>query len=119
MGEGKGKLPCDPPAPRRLGPRVCRDVLTEILTNTAVAVILTPVAVKIGLAAGMEDPRALVMAVVFGASCCFANPLGYHTNLLVVGPGGYRFRDFLKVGLPLDLILCAVGVTIIPLFWPV
>jgi di/tricarboxylate transporter len=94
-------------------------LLTEILTNNAVAIILTPVAVKIGAATGIEDPRALVMSVVFGASCCFANPLGYHTNLLVLGPGGYRFRDFLKLGLPLDLLLCGVGVIIIPWFWPI
>jgi di/tricarboxylate transporter len=98
---------------------MCTIVLTEILTNTAVAIILTPVAVAIGNAAQIEDPRALVMAVVFGASCCFANPLGYHTNLLVLGPGGYRFRDFLRVGLPLDLLLCAVGIIIIPWFWPI
>ncbi len=94
-------------------------LLTEILTNTAVAVILTPVALHIGGVVGIHDPRALVMAVVFGASCSFANPLGYHTNLLVFGPGGYRFRDFLKVGLPLDLLMCAVGVMVIPLFWPI
>ena len=94
-------------------------LLTEILTNNAVAIILTPVAAKIGAEVGIADPRALVMAVLFGASCCFANPLGYHTNLLVFGPGGYRFRDFLKVGLPLDLLLCGVGVLIIPWFWPI
>ena len=98
---------------------MCTIVLTEILTNNAVAVILTPVALAVGKAAGYEDFRALVMAVVFGASCCFANPLGYHTNLLVFGPGGYRFRDFLKVGLPLDLLLCGAGIIIIPWFWPI
>ena len=84
-----------------------------------VSVSLTPVALAIGQAADIEDPRALVMAVVFGASCCFANPLGYHTNLLVLGPGGYRFRDFLKVGLPLDLLLCGLGMVVIPWFWPI
>ncbi len=98
---------------------MCTIVLTEALTNNAVAIILTPVALAIGKAADVQDPRALVMAVVFGASCCFANPLGYHTNLLVLGPGGYRFRDFLKVGLPLDLLLCGVGVIVIPWFFPI
>ena len=52
----------------------------------------------------------MVLAVVFGASCCFANPLGYQTNLLVFGPGGYRFKDFLRVGLPMDLLLATVGI---------
>lgn len=93
-------------------------VLTELLSNNAVAIILTPVAIAAGQAAGV-DPRPLVLAVAFGASCCFANPLGYKTNLLVFGPGGYRFRDFLKVGLPLDLLLAGVGMWLIPLFWPI
>ena len=60
----------------------------------------------------------LVMAVTLGASTCFANPIGYQTNLLVLGPGGYRFRNFVKVGLPLDLLLIAVGFLAIPWFWP-
>ncbi|MEE2886033.1 MAG: SLC13 family permease [Planctomycetota bacterium] len=84
-------------------------LLTEILSNNAVAIILTPVALAIAQAAGIDE-RPMVMAVVFGASCCFANPLGYQTNLLVFGPGAYRFRDFLKVGLPLDLLLAAVAI---------
>ena len=93
-------------------------VLTEILSNNAVAIILTPVALAISHATGFNE-RPLIMAVLFGASCCFANPLGYQTNLLVFGPGGYRFKDFLKVGLVLDLLLGAAGIIIIPLFWPV
>ena len=84
-------------------------LLTEVLSNNAVAIILTPVALAIAKAAGIDE-RPMVMAVVFGASCCFANPLGYQTNLLVFGPGGYRFKDFLKVGLPLDLLLATVGI---------
>jgi di/tricarboxylate transporter len=92
-------------------------VLTEILTNNAVAIILTPVALAIARAANIDE-RPLIMAVVFGASCCFANPLGYQTNLLVFGPGGYRFKDFLKVGLPMDLLLGAVAFFVIPRFWP-
>ena len=79
-------------------------LLTEILTNNAVAIILTPVAIEIARA-GNFDARPLIMAVVFGASCCFANPLGYQTNLLVFGPGGYRFKDFVRVGLPLTILM--------------
>ena len=70
------------------------------------------------VADGDLNPRALIMAVVFGASCCFANPLGYQTNLMVFGPGGYRFRDFVKVGLPLDIVLGITAIIIIPWFWP-
>jgi di/tricarboxylate transporter len=92
-------------------------ILTEILTNNAVAIILTPVALAIGHAANIDE-RPLIMAVVFGASCCFANPLGYQTNLLVFGPGGYRFKDFVKVGLPMDLLLGTVAFFVIPRFWP-
>jgi di/tricarboxylate transporter len=92
-------------------------ILTEIVTNNAVAIILTPVALAIGHAANIDE-RPLIMAVVFGASCCFANPLGYQTNLLVFGPGGYRFKDFVKVGLPMDLLMGTVAFFVIPQFWP-
>ncbi|MCA8957255.1 MAG: SLC13 family permease [Planctomycetes bacterium] len=92
-------------------------VMTEILSNNAVAIILTPIAVATAQRAGIGE-TPLIMAVVFGASCCFANPLGYQTNLLVFGPGGYRFKDYLKVGLPMDVLLAAVGIVTIPKFWP-
>jgi di/tricarboxylate transporter len=75
------------------------------------------VAVATAGAAGVDE-RLLVMAVAFAASNCFANPIGYHTNLMVFGPGGYRFRDFLRIGLGLDVLLGLVGVTILPWFWP-
>ncbi len=91
-------------------------ILTETLSNNAVAIILTPVAIAVAEASGMNY-RPLVLAVAFGASCCFANPFAYQTNLLVFGPGGYRFRDYLRVGLPLDLLLGAVGITTLSLFW--
>ena len=92
-------------------------VLTEILSNTAVAVIMTPVAVTMAQTAGYE-PFPFVLAVALGASTCFANPMAYQTNLLVMGPGGYRFRDYLKIGIPLDLIAGAVGIITLPLIWP-
>ena len=59
-----------------------------------------------------------MLAVAFAASTSFANPLGYQTNLMVLGPGGYRFRDFLKVGLGLDILMGAVAVIALPWFWP-
>jgi di/tricarboxylate transporter len=58
------------------------------------------------------------MAVLFGASACFATPMGYQTNALVMGPGGYRFRDYLAAGLPLNLVLAAVSALVIPVLWP-
>lgn len=92
-------------------------VLTELVSNNAVAVIMTPVAIATAASAGIDE-RLLVLAVAFGASTSFANPLGYKTNLLVYGPGGYRFRDYLRVGLLMDVLLAATGLLILPWFWP-
>ncbi|SIO09429.1 SLC13 family permease [Vannielia litorea] len=78
-------------------------VLTELVTNNAVAVLLTPIA--IGLAASLGvDARAMVIIVMFGASASFATPIGYQTNTLVYGAGNYRFADFLKVGVPMNIV---------------
>jgi di/tricarboxylate transporter len=82
-------------------------VLTETVTNNAVAVIVTPVVIGLGQQLGV-DPRALVVAVMFGASASFATPIGYQTNTLVYGAGNYRFADFLKIGIPMNVI---VGLT--------
>jgi di/tricarboxylate transporter len=92
-------------------------VLTAVLTNNAVAVIATPVVITLAGQLGL-DPRPFVVAVMIGASASFATPIGYQTNTLVYGPGGYRFRDFLVVGVPLTLIAGLVTVLVIPLFWP-
>ncbi len=91
--------------------------LTETVTNNAVAVILTPVAISLGVTLGV-DPRPLVVAVMMGASASFATPIGYQTNTLVYGPGGYRFADFIKIGLPLNLLMAVVASLLIPLIWP-
>ena len=91
--------------------------LTELVTNNAVAVILTPIVIGLGLALGI-DPRGLVVAVMMGASASFATPIGYQTNTLVYGPGGYRFTDFLRVGIPMNVVLAAVAAFFIPIFWP-
>jgi di/tricarboxylate transporter len=76
-----------------------------------------PVAVAAANQAGL-DPRGFVIAVALGAACAFASPVTYQTHLLVYGPGGYRFTDFVRVGLPLNLICAAVGITLIPMIWP-
>jgi di/tricarboxylate transporter len=78
---------------------------------------MVPIALSAAEQAGVAK-MPLVMAVALGASTCFANPIGYQTNLLVLGPGGYRFRHFVKVGLPVDLLLITTAVLMIPWIWP-
>ncbi|TYB84867.1 SLC13 family permease [Oceaniovalibus sp. ACAM 378] len=91
--------------------------LTELVSNNAVAVIFTPIAIELGHALGL-DPRGLVVAVMFAASAAFSTPIGYQTNMLVYGPGGYKFTDYLKVGIPLNIILGLSACLFIPLIWP-
>ena len=92
-------------------------VLTTFLSNSAVAVLLFPVAMSLATATGLNHESFLV-AICFGASASFASPLGYQTNLIVMGPGGYNFRDYLKIGLPLNLLMWAAATYFIPIFWP-
>ena len=96
---------------------VLASVLTELVTNNAVAVVLTPIVVGLAAQLGI-DPRPLVVAVMFGASASFASPIGYQTNTLVYGAGAYRFSDFLKIGVPMNIILGLVSVFVIPVFFP-
>jgi di/tricarboxylate transporter len=92
-------------------------LLTEMVTNNAVAILLTPIAISIAVSMDV-DPRPFLVAIMFGASASFITPIGYQTNTYVYGAGGYRFGDFLKIGIPLNLILWAVAVLLIPKFWP-
>ncbi len=92
-------------------------VMTELVSNNAVAVVVTPIAIGLGGALGI-DPRPLVIAVMVAASASFATPIGYQTNMMVYGPGGYRFTDFLKVGIPLNLSMGLLASALIPRFWP-
>jgi di/tricarboxylate transporter len=92
-------------------------ILTEILSNNAVAVIVTPLAIALAHSLGL-DPRPLVVAVMFAASLAFATPIGYQTNTMVFGPGGYKFFDFTRIGLPLNIVTGITCCLLIPVFWP-
>jgi di/tricarboxylate transporter len=95
---------------------VLASALTEVVSNNAVAVILTPIVIELALSLGV-DPRPLVMTVMIGASASFATPIGYQTNTLVYGPGGYRFTDFLRFGVPLNVICALVVTAVMPLLY--
>ncbi len=90
--------------------------LTEVLSNNATAVMMVPIVLK--LAHGLHvDPRAYILCVTVASSTAFALPMGYQTHMMVYGPGGYKFRDFLKVGIPLNIICWVLTCLIIPLVW--
>ncbi|MCF6443934.1 SLC13 family permease [Nereida sp. MMG025] len=91
-------------------------VLTELVSNNAVAVVVTPIAIGVAAQLGI-DPRPLVVAVMVAASASFATPIGYQTNMLVYGPGGYSFTDFMRVGIPLNLSVGILASAVIPLIW--
>lgn len=92
-------------------------LLTEVITNNAAAVLLFPFCLEL---AGVYDvdPRPFLIALTLAASASFMTPIGYQTNMMVYGPGGYRFTDFLRIGGPLNLLLAMVAVLLIPIFWP-
>lgn len=92
-------------------------ILTEIASNAATAIIMTPITLTLAASFGF-DPKPFIFAVCYAASASFITPVGYQTNLMVYGPGGYRYSDYIKVGLPLGIILWIVSVMVIPMIWP-
>ncbi|MDR9419427.1 SLC13 family permease [Gracilimonas sp.] len=91
-------------------------LLTEMITNNAAAVLVFPIALSLSQSLGLNFiPFAMIMIVA--ASSSFSTPIGYQTNLMVYGPGGYRFTDFIKIGLPLNLIVATIAVSLVPYFW--
>lgn len=92
-------------------------ILTEIVTNNAVAIIMTPIVINIAAALDV-NARPFIIAVMFAASASFCTPIGYQTNTYVFGAGGYKFSDFPRIGVPLNLLLFATAIFVIPIFWP-
>ena len=91
--------------------------LSDVLNNTATAIIAAPITVKLAAATGV-NPDPYLMAVAIGASCAFLTPIGHKNNMLILGPGGYRFGDYWRMGLPLEILIVMVSVPMIMLVWP-
>ena len=92
-------------------------VVWAIVNNAATALVMAPVAVQIGTALnGSPDP--FLMAVAVGASCAFLTPIGHQSNALVMGPGGYHFGDYWRMGLPLEILIVVVATPLILVVWP-
>lgn len=100
-----------------VGIYICTNVLTELLSNNATVVLMAPIAIGLGEVLGI-DSRGFIIAVCVASSASFSSPIGYQTNTYVYGVGGYRFADFFKVGIPLNLLCLVVAVAIIPQVWP-
>lgn len=97
-------------------------IVTELITNTAAVLLLFPIALETMKLFGAHTPaavKAVGITIAIAASCSFLTPIGYQTNTIVYGPGGYRFTDYLKVGLPLNLLIWALSIALIPIIWPV
>jgi di/tricarboxylate transporter len=91
-------------------------LLTNVLSNNATAVLFTPIAVSLANELGLE-PMPFLLAVIFGANCSFATPMSYQTNLLVMAPGHYQFKDFLRVGTPLIFIIWITFTLFVPWYY--
>jgi di/tricarboxylate transporter len=91
--------------------------LSDIINNAATALIMGPISVGIALSIGVSiDP--FLMSVAIGASCAFLTPIGHQCNALILGPGGYRFGDYWRLGLPLEILIVCIGTPLIMYFWP-
>jgi di/tricarboxylate transporter len=91
-------------------------LFTELITNNAAAALMFPIAIATAHALGV-DFMPFVIAVLFAASASFATPIGYQTNLMVMGPGGYRFADYLRAGIPVSILVGIISLLLIPIFW--
>lgn len=92
-------------------------VMTNFMSNTATTALLVPISISIATGMG-ADPRAVVMATVIAGSCAYATPIGMPANTMVLGPGGYTFKDYVRAGLPLILVSMVVSLILLPIFFP-
>ena len=90
--------------------------LSDIMNNAATAVVMAPIAATVANEIGSSQD-AFLMAVALGASCAFLTPIGHQNNLLVMGPGGYRFGDYWRMGLPLEILIVLIGTPLIAFIW--
>ena len=92
-------------------------LISELMSNSGTVALLGPITLSVAATMGI-NPMSLLAAITFGSSAAFAMPIGYQTSLMIYGPGGYRFKDFIRMGIPLDLILAILALLLIPYFWP-
>jgi di/tricarboxylate transporter len=92
-------------------------IISEFMSNSGTVPLLAPIAISIAAKLGL-NPTALIVAITFGSSAAFAMPIGYQTSLMIYGPGGYRFKDFIRMGIVLDLLVAMLALWLIPKFWP-
>lgn len=96
---------------------VVTNIITELITNNAAAAFAFPIALAVSQQMGLS-PMPFMVAICIAASCSFSSPIGYQTNMIVQGIGGYSFRDFVRIGLPLNIIAFVISMIFIPIFWP-
>ena len=92
-------------------------VFTEVLSNNAIAALMAPIAIGVAAELG-ANPRPFIVAVMFAASAAFSTPIGYQTNTYVYAIGGYKFGDFIKIGLPLNILCFVTAMLVVPHIWP-
>ena len=96
---------------------ILTSLATEVMPNPAVAVLMAPIVVNTAADLGMST-HALMMTVAVAASAAFISPVGHPVNILVMGPGGYRFKDYMKVGIPLNFVVLGALLLVLPIIWP-
>jgi di/tricarboxylate transporter len=92
-------------------------IISEFMSNNGTVLLLAPIAISVATKMDL-NPTALIVAITFGSSAAFAMPIAYQTSLMIYGPGGYRFKDFIRMGIVLDLFVAMLALWLIPKFWP-
>lgn len=100
-----------------IGTYIATWILTEMITNNAAAALIFPIVMTVTVSLDVNF-MPFVMAIIFAASASFSTPIGYQTNLMVMGPGGYKFTDYMKIGIPLNLVVATIALLLIPIIWP-